>query len=614
MGKTVLRSFLLAFSILVLLYFSSANEYLLNYSYDIFINLKNFAGRSENVVIIGIDNDAFEKYSISSSGIIPRRIYAELIERTAYLEPSVLAFDVIFERRISSADDHLLITAIASYPKPIVMSSTFQGSRGLAESETYVEPWKDIAAANLSHGYVNIFRGLRRDFDSIRRLFLPYAKIDGQKVLSLPLAVAERLGQVEIDEENGEILFTARDSQKKASNLKLYRGFGFINYFGDLDNFSVIPLSEFMEASEAQREIYRKLIKDRVLLVGVVNQVYRDFQDIPAMSFSLFPKRKQEYGVVILANIIENLLSNRLMYALSPEKEFSGLLLCNFAFAALISLTTPVVGLVLLLALLFVLLFLAFYLFFSQGMLANYFLLATSLLSIYVITAFAKYYQIRRERQSLFAVLQKYVSPEVAKLITRSEFEKTMHGEKRVITIIFADIRGFTKMSENLDPWAISALLNEYFNRMTEIIFKNGGTIDKFIGDAIMILFGAPIAQEDAVYRAVKTAHEMREALQEMRQNWAENSETAFHIGIGINTGEAFVGNLGSDNHKEYTALGDAVNIAARLESTALPDQILFSENVVQEVGSQIEYKELDAVTLKGKSRPLKIFELVSLK
>lgn len=613
MQKNVLRALLLAFSVLCVLYFSSANDYLMNYSYDIFINLKNFAGRSENVVIIGIDNDAFEKYAISSSGLIPRRVYAELIEKAAQFEPSVLAFDVIFERRISGPDDRLLISSIASYPGPMVMSSTFQGSPGLNQSETYIEPWKDIASPNLSHGYVNIFRGIRGDFDSIRRFYLPHTKVAGENVLSLPLAVVQHLGKVEIDDQNGDIMFYRQGQSSEATRIKLHKGFGFINYLGDLNNFSVIPLSEFMEANAAQRAIYKKLIEDKVLLVGVINQVYRDYQDIPAMSFSLFPKRKQEYGVVVLANIIESLLKNNLMYATSPTKGFLGLLLCNFAFAGVMVLANPFVGLVVLLLLLFLLLFFAFYLFFSLGLLVNYFLLAASLLIVYVVSAFAKYYQMRRERQSLFAVLQKYVSPEVAKLITRSEYEKTMHGEKRVITIVFADIRGFTQMSEKMDPWAISKLLNEYFNKMTEIIFKNGGTIDKFIGDAIMILFGAPISQTDATFRAVKTANEMREALQELRHSWEEASGRAFHIGIGINTGEAFVGNLGSDNHKEYTALGDAVNIAARLESRALPDQILFSENVLNEVEHLIKYNKLEAVTLKGKSSSQEIYELIAI-
>ena len=613
MQKNVLRSLLLAFLVLCLLYFSSANDYLMNYSYDIFINLKNFAGRSENVVIVGIDNDAFEKYAISSSGLIPRQIYAELIEKAAQFKPSVLAFDVIFERRISSVDDHLLISSIASYPGPMVMSSTFQGTPGLNQAETYIEPWKDVASSNLSHGFVNIFRGIRGDFDSIRRFYLPHTKVDGKNVLSLPLAVAEQLGKVEIDDKNGEILFDRRGQSSKVTRIKLHKGFGFINYFGDLNNFNVIPLSEFMQASAVQRDIYKKLIEDKVLVVGVINQVYRDFQDIPAMSFSLFPKRKQEYGVVILANIIENLLKNNPMQAVSPGKEFLGLFLCNFAFAGVMALANPFVGLTVLLLLLFLLLFLAFYLFFSLGLLVNYFLLATSLLTIYVVSAFAKYYQVRREQQSLFAVLQKYVSPEVAKLITRSEYEKTMHGEKRVITVVFADIRGFTQLAENMDPWAISKLLNEYFNKMTEIIFNNGGTIDKFIGDAIMILFGAPISQDDATLRAIKTAYEMREALKELRRTWEEASGKAFHIGIGINTGEAFVGNLGSDNHKEYTALGDAVNIAARLESRALPDQILFSETVLNEVGHLITYNKLESVTLKGKSRPQEIYELLEI-
>jgi adenylate cyclase len=581
-------------------------------TYDIFINLKNFSGRSENVVIIGIDKDSFEKYSISSSGLIPRRVYADLINAAAEYRPAVLAFDVIFERRISSEDDRLLIESLTSYPGPIVMSSTFQGSTGFGAGENYVEPWKDIGNANLSHGYVNIFRGIRRDFDSIRRFYLPYTKVDGRIVHSLPLAVAEKIGKIEIDENQGEVAFISKVSSDAETRVKLTNGFGFINYYGDLENFSVIPLSEFMHPSQAQKEIYKKLIGGKVLLVGVVNPVYRDFQDIPAMSFSLFPKRKQEYGVVILANIIENLFSNQVLQSVSAGQEFTSFLFCNFAFASILSMLNPLAGLLVLSLSLFLLLFLAFYLFFAKGLLVNFFLLATSMFCIYVISAFNKYYQERRERQNLYSVLQKYVSPEVAKLISRSEYEKSAQGEKRVITVVFADIRGFTQMAEKMDPWAISHLLNEYFNRMTEIIFKNGGTIDKFIGDAIMILFGAPIAQPDAAIRALKTAEEMRKALKEMHQNLGD-SERAFHIGIGINTGEVFVGNLGSDNHKEYTALGDAVNIAARLESLAKPGQILFSEQVLREAGDRVQFKRLDPVILKGKSQPLEIFELEAI-
>ncbi|MEW6708685.1 MAG: CHASE2 domain-containing protein, partial [Candidatus Riflebacteria bacterium] len=189
MTKTVLQSFLAAFLVVCLLYFSSASNFCLNYSYDIFISLKNFAQRAENVVIIGIDKDAFEKYSISSSGIIPRRVYAELIDQAIQYKPSVLAFDVIFERRITSTDDSILFSSLASYSGPIVMSSTFQESGAANLPDHYVEPWKDIANPSLSHGYVNIFRGIRGDFDSIRRFYLPYAKVAEKNVLSLPLSV-----------------------------------------------------------------------------------------------------------------------------------------------------------------------------------------------------------------------------------------------------------------------------------------------------------------------------------------------------------------------------------------------------------------------------------------
>ncbi len=613
MKNFALNSLLLALAVLCALYFSSANTYLLNYSYDILTGLKNFSARSDDVVIIGIDRQAFEKYDISSSGVIPRRVYAELVERAARFKPSVLAFDVIFERRLSSGDDEVLKNSLASYSGNVVMSSTFQRPADQSDGEIYIEPWKDITDNRLSHGFVNIFRGISDDRDSIRRRYKPYEQFQKQIIYSLPLAVIERLGRVEIDEVRGEIAFYRQHENSLTSKVKLNEGYSFINYFGNVDNFYVIPLSEFLEAGEAQQKVYEKLIEGKVALVGVINPLHRDFQDIPALSFSFVQKRKQEYGVVILANIIDNLLNNRALRTAGPASEFALMLLCNVAFAAIMFMVSPFAGVGILAALLFLLLFSGFYLFHASGLIVNFFLIVANLGSIYVLTSFWKYYQIRREQQNLLTVLQKYVSPEIAKLITKSEYEKTEQGEKRIITVVFADIRGFTPMSERMDPRAISKLLNEYFNKMTEIIFRNGGTIDKFIGDAIMILFGAPLAQEDASLRAVKTAVEMREALKVMRKNWQESGGQAFHIGIGINSGEAFVGNLGSDNHKEYTALGDAVNTAARLESKAQPGQILFSESVWREVGHLVKFNELEPVLLKGKSRPQEVYELIDM-
>ncbi|KAF1080402.1 MAG: hypothetical protein GQF41_3226 [Candidatus Rifleibacterium amylolyticum] len=611
--RKVLYPLLQSLFVLCLLYFSSANNYLMNYSYDILINLKNFAARSDDVVIIGIDSDSFNKYDISRSGVIPRSVYAELINRTADLRPAVLAFDVIFERRLSSDDDAALIGSLASYPGSIVMSSTFQASTGSDQQEIYIEPWKEIGNDLLSHGYVNIFRGIRDDTDSIRRRYLPFKRLGNDTIYSLPLAIMERLGKLELNSESNELSFYRRPENRLTTKLKLYEGYSFINYIGDINNFYVIPFSEFIEAGEAQRKIHEKLIENRIVLVGVIDPLYRDFQDIPALSFSLFPKRKQEYGVVILANVIENLLNNKVIRAPSPTLAFSGMLLGNAAFAAITAMISPLASFALLLTVLLSCLFLAFYLFFSSGLLINYFLLATSLLAIYLWSAFAKYRQARIEQQNLFAILQKYVSPEVAKLITRNEYEKTAQGEKKVITVVFSDIRGFTHMSEHMDPWEISKLLNEYFNKMTEIIFRNGGTIDKFIGDAIMILFGAPISQADAAFRAVKTACEMREELKNLRKSWQKARGQVFDIGIGIHSGEAFVGNLGSDNHKEYTALGDAVNTAARLESKALPGQILFSDAVWREIGHLVKFNELEPLVLKGKSRPQEVYELLEM-
>ena len=211
------------------------------------------------------------------------------------------------------------------------------------------------------------------------------------------------------------------------------------------------------------------------------------------------------------------------------------------------------------------------------------------------------------------STLKKYVSPEIAKLITREEFDNSEQGAKKIITVLFSDIRGFTPMSEKMDPKEISHLLNEYFNEMTRVIFKNKGTIDKFIGDAIMVLFGAPVELEDAPLRAIKTAIEMRSELEKLKNKWKEDGSASIDVGIGINTGEAFVGTLGSDIHKEYTALGDTVNTAARFESKAQKGQILISESTLRAVRKHIKFNELEPIMLKGKSKPHEVFEVISL-
>ena len=209
--------------------------------------------------------------------------------------------------------------------------------------------------------------------------------------------------------------------------------------------------------------------------------------------------------------------------------------------------------------------------------------------------------------------LGRFLSPEVAKrIIATSESQGMALGvpEVKDVSVLFSDIVGFTSMSEKMSPAAVSLLLNDYFSRMTDIIFKYEGTLDKYIGDAIMAVFGAPLDMPDHCLRAIKPALEMRDQLESFNADRKEGP--TIRIRIGINSGKAVAGELGGINKKEYTVLGDTVNTASRLESSvAKPMQVVVGENTYLAAREQFEFRSLGPATLKGKSRTVEVYEVL---
>jgi adenylate cyclase len=187
-------------------------------------------------------------------------------------------------------------------------------------------------------------------------------------------------------------------------------------------------------------------------------------------------------------------------------------------------------------------------------------------------------------------------------------------GETRRITLLLADLRGFTSISDRYPALRIVQMLNRYFERMTRIILDHGGTIDKFMGDAIMVLFGVPVAHEDDTAAALACAIAMQQAMDDVnRENEAEGMEYLY-MGIGINTGEVIAGHLGSILHREYTVIGDEVNLAARIEAHSLRGQILISENTWRIAHDYIETGDINEVRVKGKRQVVRMFELLAIR
>ncbi|HBC74619.1 MAG TPA: hypothetical protein DC017_07180, partial [Candidatus Wallbacteria bacterium] len=618
----------LSFAVFAVLYFSNLSVYLINFSYDAFTNLRSTEKKNDRVIIIGVDDASLQKYDKTRTGVLSKTLYSRLLDQMSFYSPAALAFDVIFELRGEGTDESDLLSAVSRYKREIIFSSYFKTEFDFSKPvDIYVEPLRaPDAPPNLTYGCVNIFRGVSGDHDGVKRRYRPVIAGGTQQadrsigatvsvqINSLPAAVMSALYSMKRSDDQERIDFFEKDSTQPHSSVALDNSIAFINYFGTHNNFHIIPIADLLEADEAQKALYRRLIKDRTVIVGSVSPVHRDFQDVPALSFNLFKRQKQEYGVIILANIIDSLLKGASIRRPPPLQEFAGGFLITLAAALVFSLVSPIAGLAAFIALAVALLFVCFIAFVSYGLLLNCFLALASIFTMYAAVSLYKYYSISRESRILMSVLNKYVSPEVAKFITMLEVEQSNSGIKKVITVMFADIRGFTAMSENMDPKEISQLLNEYFNKMTAIIFKNKGTIDKFIGDAIMVLFGAPIDIEDAPLAAVRTALEMTRELKQMSLKWSDKTDQTLEIGIGINTGEAFIGNLGTDRHKEYSALGDTVNTAARLESHAKKGQILISESVLKCVADKIKYGALEPITLRGKSKQQEVFEVTGLK
>jgi adenylate cyclase len=211
------------------------------------------------------------------------------------------------------------------------------------------------------------------------------------------------------------------------------------------------------------------------------------------------------------------------------------------------------------------------------------------------------------------AEFQRLLSPNLVDEIISGALTLTKAGANRVVTMLFADIRGFTSMSERHTPEEMVETLNNYFEFMVDVLFKHGGTLDKYVGDEIIGLFGAPVELADAPVRAVRCALDMLKALEEFNRMRAAEGKEALRIGIGINTGPVIAGAIGSSRTLQYTVIGDAVNLAARLCSVARADEVIISQTTMAQCAGHVIAEQREPVQVKGKSEPIQIWNIQGL-
>jgi adenylate cyclase len=218
-----------------------------------------------------------------------------------------------------------------------------------------------------------------------------------------------------------------------------------------------------------------------------------------------------------------------------------------------------------------------------------------------------------KEKEKIKHAFSSYVAHQVVDEILKNPDSIMVTGERRDVTVIFCDMRGFTPLAERLPPEEVIAALNEFYSLMIEITFKYDGTINKFLGDAVMAIFGAPVAYSDHCFRAIQTAVAMQTRVAELSVRRVMAGKEPMAIGIGVSAGEAVAGTVGAESQMEYTVIGDKVNLAARLEANAKPGQILVSQATYDQIADKVKARCLGPVSVKGKEEVVTVFEILAL-
>ncbi len=221
--------------------------------------------------------------------------------------------------------------------------------------------------------------------------------------------------------------------------------------------------------------------------------------------------------------------------------------------------------------------------------------------------------QVIEKNALLEKILTRYLPEEVVAKVLQDSSLLKLGGVRDFVTVLFADLTGFTTFANSVPPEHVMETLNQTFSRLTKIIADNHGTFDKYLGDGLMAFYGAPIATDNDALNAIRTAVEMRAAFQELKEQWADGPRAELGLAVGINSGEAIVGNVGSERLMNYTVIGDAVNIAARLEELAGPGQVLIGETTRALAEDMVVARKFGEIDLRGRSKPVIAYELVRL-
>lgn len=536
---------------------------------------------SENIVIIAIDDKSTQPFPLGLGRFTQweRDNYAMLLQVLENDKPKVVAFDFLFNNpsKYDQEADDQFAAAIKDAGNVILEFA--------ASKDSEIFPLKKFSE-NAELGLI----WATPDTDGVdRRIPIYYQSEDGQSYDSLALAATGKfLGEniTDIPLENDKLI---------------------INYFGDPFGYKMVPFIDVIDGN-----VEPGTFKDKLVFVGITS--FKEIQDK-----TLSPKSNEVpmAGVEVHANIAQTILEGKYLVNQSSIGQAATTALIAIGLTVLLNYLGILFSIIAAAAAFGGYLAMA-HVSYRNGIIVNMIYPFAAIILAYLSSWIYKYFVADKKKREMKSAFGHYVSDKLVNEISKNPEMVKLGGEKKIITVFFSDLKDSTKISEQIEISNWVSQINEYFTVMENIIKKLDGTIDKYEGDAIMGFFNAPISQEDHQIRAYIAALEMNKALNFANQKWTKEGRPALNFRVGINTGEALVGNFGSKSRFDYTVMGDTVNTASRLESAAnktYGTSIIVSgiEKMRPEDLSKIMMRELDTVILPGKNDPVKLFELVCL-
>jgi len=528
---------------------------------------------SGNIAVVAID-DASLKELAQGQWPLRRDITALIIDQVFRLGAENMGIDILFpDQNLDHPKSNSILAAVLK-----------KHSARIALARTPdLTPIPLFSEAVGTMGFVSVFKqwdGLVREVDF-------FAQMDEKPVPSLPLAVvATRL-------------------QKSPQELVQKQG-GPIAYLGPRETLPYFSAWELLKLDPASFSPETLPLRGKSVLLGVTatgayDQIATPFGPVVD-------------GVEVQATVAEQILEGKIPVENNLPVWFTvlGVSLCLLLLVQQLK-TSWVIAVLLMSLIGYASMDL---LAFSQGFFAPTLLFYLNTLLIGILTLASRFYETTQQKKFLKDAFSKYLAPDVIKILLNQPQSLTLGGERKEITTLFCDLRNFTSISERLEPAQLTQLLNEVFTVLTDVIFKYQGTVDKYIGDALMAFFGAPLEQPDHALRACLAAQEMVREIRKKQSYFKSKYGVDLNLGVGINTGIAHVGNMGSEQRFNYSVLGDSVNIAARVESctkeygtTILTTQATL-DAISQEARKKLAHRSVAQTLLKGKSASIELFEI----